>query len=772
MYNLSNLNDYEFEVLCKDIMEKKLSTKLHRFAKGKDGGVDLCDSRKSLKYMIQVKHYINSKYSDLRTTLKEEIEKVEREKPKNYYVCCSIELLPQHRREILSFFPTYMKDTSFILDKTDIDDFLSKEENKEIVEKNYKLWLCSTNVLSLVQNQNVFIDCYEILNDIEKYSKLFVTTNAYYECRNKLIDKNIIIIIGDPGVGKSTISKMLLLFFANEKYNVRYVSDNNIKDIKNVLNREPTQKEIILLDDFLGQHYLKLNEKQPNELNALISYIERNPNKKIIMNSRITIINKAHSSSIDFAKLIDEYEVDNYLIDLNKMSELEKAEILYNHIYFNELPIEYFLKIKENKNYASIIKHKNFNPRIIEHITKEKNYLSVTPENYIKYIFEKLNNPDSVWDDEYRNSLEETDRILMNTLYSLTNTKIEISILQKAFNKRLVSLSPGTTLNIFEEVIKKLTNSLIKIIVEKDKQYISVVNPSVNDYLSKLIEGNEVEQITIIENAYYIEQLKKLKQNKNKITEFFNSSQIIKLFSVDNKVEYGYLDLLIECEIKNSNLFQQVQSIFSKLCSECYCGYGDTIVELIEKNYVAYYKLQAFIISNLENVTKHFLFGNLVFLYNWHKSINNNIKDSDNKIYIGSFAQAIQDTVMDSINEEIQEIVDNEMNNFPLEIDIPDEISIDELKGVYIDEYYPSVKEVVTNEINNKLKEMISQAPININATNIDFDYIFYNINIDDAIKSHVDNEETDARIQQYVDDYEFHEPVPSDWDIIDKIFN
>lgn len=772
MYNLSNLNDYEFEMLCKDIMEKKLSTNLHRFAKGKDGGVDLCDSRKPLKHMIQVKHYINSKYSDLRTTLKKEIEKVEKENPENYYVCCSIELLPQQRREIFSFFSDYMKDMSFILDKTDIDDFLSKAENKEIVDKNYKLWLCSTNVLSLVQNQNVFIDCNEILNDIEKYNKLFVTTNAYYECRNKLLEKNIIIITGAPGVGKSTISKMLLLFFANEKYIVRYVSDNSIKDIKNVLNQEPTQKEIILLDDFLGQHYLKLNEKQPNELNALISYVERNPNKKVIMNSRITIINEAHSSSINFAKLIDEYEKDNYLIDLDKMSPLEKAQILYNHIYFNELPIEYFSKIKENKIYASIIKHENYNPRIIEYITNPKNYLSIAPDDYRKYIFEKLNNPDGVWEDEYRNRLEENDRMLLNTLYSLTNTKIEISILRDAFNKRLMALSPNTTLNIFEEVINRLTNSLLKIVIEKDKQYISVVNPSVNDYLSKKIERNEVEQNAIIDNAYYIEQLKKLKQNKNKIIEFFNSNQITKLVSVDNKVEYGYLDLLIECEIKNLNLLQQVQSIFSKLCSECYCGYGDTIVELIEKNYVDYYELQTFIINNLENVTKHFLFDNLVFLYNWHKSIDNDMKDSDNTIYRSSFAQAIQDNVMDSVNEEIQEIVDNEMNNFPLEIDIPDEINIDELKEVYVDEYYPFVKEVVTNDINNKLKEMIGKTPININITHIDFDYIFYNINIDDAIKSHVDNEETDARIQQYVDDYEFHQPTPSDWDIIDKIFN
>ena len=43
MYNLKNLNDYEYEVLCLDIMEKKLNEKLYRFARGRDGGIDLCD---------------------------------------------------------------------------------------------------------------------------------------------------------------------------------------------------------------------------------------------------------------------------------------------------------------------------------------------------------------------------------------------------------------------------------------------------------------------------------------------------------------------------------------------------------------------------------------------------------------------------------------------------------------------------------------------------------------------------------------------------------
>ncbi len=50
MFNLENLNDYEFELLCKDIMQTKLGCSLHTFPKGPDGGVDICDSKKDPQY--------------------------------------------------------------------------------------------------------------------------------------------------------------------------------------------------------------------------------------------------------------------------------------------------------------------------------------------------------------------------------------------------------------------------------------------------------------------------------------------------------------------------------------------------------------------------------------------------------------------------------------------------------------------------------------------------------------------------------------------------
>ena len=68
--NFANLNDVEFEYLCKDIMSKKLGVELRRFAQGRDGGVDLTDSLSEKNIVVQVKHYIKTDFSGLLSSIK------------------------------------------------------------------------------------------------------------------------------------------------------------------------------------------------------------------------------------------------------------------------------------------------------------------------------------------------------------------------------------------------------------------------------------------------------------------------------------------------------------------------------------------------------------------------------------------------------------------------------------------------------------------------------------------------------------------------------
>lgn len=592
MYDLSNLNDYEFELLCKDIMQKKLGVPLHTFPRGKDGGIDICDAEVRPIVIIQAKHYLKSSVSQLISSLKKEVSKVETKRPQKYYVCTSLELTKAKKNEIVSMFSEYMTDTSFILDKIDINSFLSDQKNIDIVQKNYKLWFCASNILSLITNQNVFIDCSELIDDIENHIRLFVETESFFEAKQKLKENKVIIITGAPGVGKSTISKMLLLFFADDGYSVRYSSDNSIAEIKKALSSDPTKKEIILLDDFLGQHYLKIKDSQPNELKTLMTYIEKSTNKKLIMNSRITILNEAFQSSITFQHLMERHDSKKYLIDLDRMSSFEKAKILYNHLYFNELPSSYFNNLKLNRNYFSIIQHKNYNPRIIEYVTNIKKYLQVLPENYFNFILKKLDNPEDVWRDEFRNRLEEIDRILANTIYTLTDDYVEAANLEMAFNKRIRnSQNIDSSINPFKDTLSRLLDSILKNTEEREKLKVAVLNPSINDYLLSEISANPYEQIKIIENAMFIEQIMKVAISTEAIELLIRkivTGELLEMRTLKNSSYYYYLKLTIEYHLinkcKTKDILQSLERANENLLPREKEDYGKIIFHMLHKS--------------------------------------------------------------------------------------------------------------------------------------------------------------------------------------------
>lgn len=107
-----------------------------------------------------------------------------------------------------------------------------------------------------------------------------------------------------------------------------------------------------------------------------------------------------------------------------------------------------------------------------------------TSNSYYEYVLRCLDNPTEIWQDEFSEKLQQEDRILLTTLYSLTDTSIDENILKRAFNYRLCNNTiVDTSRNIWEDVLKRLEGAFIQIIEKNRKKEIGVINPSVNDFL-------------------------------------------------------------------------------------------------------------------------------------------------------------------------------------------------------------------------------------------------------------------------------------------------
>lgn len=661
MFNLSNLNPYEFELLCKDIMEEKLNKPLYNFPEGPDQGIDITDSKINHKVIIQAKHYAKSSTSKLLSDLKKECDKIDILNPKEYYICTSKELTDINKKAIYDLFSDYMIDYNNTIDGIEINDFLSRDENIDIVKKNYKLWLCSSNILDLLYNGNVFIDCYELLDEINRDIELFVETKSFNKTK-KILDKhNVVVIIGSPGVGKSIISKMLLLKYANEGYSVRYSSDNNISDLKKVIASNNEKKEILLLDDFLGQHYLKLEEKQPNELKTLISYVKRTPNKKLVLNSRITIMNEAKMFSLTFDTLMDDNINSQYIIDLDKMTSLDKAQILYNHLYHYGIPEQYFNNIRENSRYMSIINHKNYNPRIIEYVTKKRFYEKIEPEKYFQSIMQKLDSPTDVWRDEFRNRLSEEDRIFMNTLYSLTNLNIPQNILEESFCSRINDKNIDTSKNVFNDILSRLNDSLVKLVRDSNGIVIGALNPSINDYLRNDLSNNNAEIIDIINKAEYVEQIDKFIDNevaKPYIIEKLISGNLLNLKTINLTKYYYYLKLILHYKLFDLKVKSFIELCIAQLATQMEHNnyYLSAIASGITKvDFVEFYSLQKALLKNnaIVNICKKVYYS---YIYSISNSLVKVYKDDDRLIdYYNKLLSEFSLVIISALEEDFEE---------------------------------------------------------------------------------------------------------------------
>lgn len=580
MYQYGNLSDFEFELLCRDIMERKLGCPLSCFAPGRDGGVDITETKVSGKHMVQVKHYIDSPYRTLLSSLKKELPKVKQKQPEHYYVCCAKQLTAQNISEIYQLFSDYMDDAEAVVDLMQIDNFLHKKENADILERHYKLWLESTCVLEQLGNQDIAIDCDAFFYQIEKEQKLFVKTKYYEEGRQILENEHMLMLLGDPGVGKTMLTKMLALAFVAEGYRIRYTTNGELSDLKRALSADRKRKELIVLDDCLGQHYFKMQETKENELLALVKYIMHNPNKLLIMNSRVTIFHEARERSCDFRYFMDDENIKIRKLEMNGLDEEEKGWIFYNHLYFSGIPEEYYQNISKDRRYRTIVRHPNYTPRLVEFVTKKKNYEQVAPDCYATFIMDCLRNPTELWKDEFTRKLGAEDRALLLTLYSLTDTSVEEPVLVRAFLKRLSGLEGmDTTRNLYEEALRRLTDSMVQLMEQNGRKRIGVCNPSINDFLKNYIRENPMEQANM--PAYATEYVQLERICPDRVEEFVRNGQIYQYhFSMLEEMRGKILGAICNREIRDICHTEFVQA-FLKEPGSCYTDKGDKSVEIL-----------------------------------------------------------------------------------------------------------------------------------------------------------------------------------------------
>ena len=511
-YDFSTLNDKEFEQIAKDLLNEKYKLELQDFKVGKDKGIDLrySTSKNNNSIIVQVKHYIGSAFAQLKHTLQnKELDKVKLLKPDRYIIVTSLILSAIQKDELKEILEPYVLTSNDIFGQEDLNGFLLNF--KEIEKKYFKLWFSSLNVFNSVLNNAIEGRTKYMLEKIRKKIPFYVITKKLDDANKILQKEKLLLITGQPGIGKTTLAEILL--FDRGKNGCKIYKVENITEAESIISPNDDEKQLFYFDDFLGANYIEIinAHKTETQLTSFVERIKNTPNKYLILTTRTVILNHAieRYEKISLSKIGSH----QFEIKLNDYNKIEKALILYNHLYFRNVKPELYDSILNEKFYRTIIQHKNYTPRIIEFITDNSKIEKLTPIAYHQFILNNLNNPKEIWRYSYNNQIQYLDRCLLLTLFTLENFSFETPLIN-AFEERLsyekTEHNQIINANQFQDSVKIILNGFITSNLYPTNPPLrdySFINPSLADFLIGHVCDSYPERKSIIASITYVEQL-------------------------------------------------------------------------------------------------------------------------------------------------------------------------------------------------------------------------------------------------------------------------
>ena len=503
-YDFLILSASEFERLTRDLLQKHLGCYIESFTSGRDGGIDLrCAGIKDSSTIIQCKRY--KEYSSLKRELAKEVDKVKALSPTQYYISTTVGLTPANKEEIKQMFHPYILSTEDIFGRDDLNNLL--DQHADIEKQYYKLWLCSTAVMEQIINKRVvnwskleYQACFD-------ESKKYVMNKSFDQAMDKLLQYHYVIISGIPGIGKTTLARQLVFQKLGTDYDEFVCITNDLDNAMDLL--EDGKKQIFFFDDFLGNTFFEHGEKGfESKLILFIRHIRKAKDKLLILTTREYILQDAklyyekfETNNLDLSKCV---------VDLGSYTQRIKAEILYNHLAYSNIPEDCLRNLlKHDYNYFYLINHKNFNPRVIEAFINHEEWKDKCPDEFYRTFWYVFDHPNSVWEMAF-NKLDALSQYALIVLVTLHRPCL-LKDWREAFEvfcdstKDIYALSKDDKL--WMQSLKTLDGSFIKIKMSDESHFVDFFNPSIHDFLVDHMTGRPELLEKLIASSIYIEQL-------------------------------------------------------------------------------------------------------------------------------------------------------------------------------------------------------------------------------------------------------------------------
>jgi Restriction endonuclease len=507
-YDFQPLSPYDLEILARDLLQAHWGVTLESFKTGRDGGVDLRYAAGPDETIVQVKHYLRSGLNGLLRALKLEAVKVRRRRPRRYVLVTSVPLSSANKDEIVTVIGSDFLVPTDVLGAEDLNNLLGQYPTIE--SRHFKLWLTSRAILDRVIRNAAVTRSEFKARQVYEQAKRFVASDAYPQALQMLKGERVVIIAGAPGVGKTTLAD-LLLYQHLEKGFQAVLIQRDIGEGEELF--QDGVQQIFHFDDFMGATFAGDRVGAGTGVNdrALLNFIamvRATPTARLILTTREHVYVQAleRSERMRQAGLSDL----RVLLTMPSYSEMQRARILYNHLYFSDLPYVYREELLRDDFYLQIVRHEKFNPRLIEWLSSYRRLRGQPVQEYRRFVLKLLRDPSEIWRHAYEQEISEAGRSMLLALRSLGG-KSNVRTLQDAFAalhaERASRYHFSTRPEDFYSGLREVTNSFIK---PTDAHNFEVIDPSVLDLVNAVIRAAPDNAVDIIAGAAGFEQIERI----------------------------------------------------------------------------------------------------------------------------------------------------------------------------------------------------------------------------------------------------------------------
>ncbi len=540
-FNLTDIHWQEFEVLAFKILQNIVAKEVQYIEGGSDKGRDIIFNGSSSNYRkewsgkwnFQVKHKSSGTVDKIKTSLSSDLKKelikvfvTNSLDYDNYILVTNVTINGNTYDELISIFNESKEEYKF---KCSNFDIISYRHLESFIEKDRDIKWSFPNIIShpdfqvLIQNAvNFHFDNRNgaWLKSIEKQRVKFVNTQFYERANSKLKKYPAIILSGPQKVVKLSLGEMIALNYGvYNEYSPILV--HHPDDVHKLYDKN--HKQLFICDDAFGKHSLSmLADDWFRKLETVLELTD--DNHKLIFTSREYVFRAFQNLDNDNSKkFLEKILVESHNYPLN-----EKLAILHRYTFLSNISESDKISILNDE--ISIAEHQNFSPETIRSFFSQK--VDVDENRSI------------LW--KLHNHLDKPDDYLSSVFFSIDKTKqaallavlcTESNSLEHIFDKYSEVCKDMSINRLASSEIEfnELDDSILRILHSEELQEIRFYHPSMQEFLIRMIIGDNSSQMkeVIIKNIN--SQLLILSFVKSQIKSFLPQpdKKIIKLTTKD-----------------------------------------------------------------------------------------------------------------------------------------------------------------------------------------------------------------------------------------------